>query len=258
MLFRLGSIRLLVAAAVACCLAGCGGSNKPPLTRLLLLFDVSGSTSGPRIRGHFRKELTDKVIPTLQPDMELVAGLITGNTLRDADLRVRVLVPAGSWTDSPRRTKREMRNMREKAVQGCTEIIAKGYSDASDLMNAFRFAETVLKGESKAKISILVVFSDMVEQTSRYDFLKERLTQERIQEIIETERKAGRLPDLKGIDVWVTGLGCSLKADSLNKEEEVKAFWLAYFHACGARTSKHRLGASLINFGISTAGKGND
>ena len=100
----------------------------------------------------------------------------------------------------------------------------------------------------KATSKRLVMFSDMIEQTDRYDFSK-RLTPERMTEIIEAERSGGRLPHLKGVKVWVAGATAQPK-EGVHPDNifAIQNFWLQYFKATGADLTKDRYAATLLNW----------
>lgn len=122
----------------------------------------------------------------------------------------------------------------------------------TDLMNAFQLAEKVFNGESVrgASEKILVIFSDMIEQTRRHDFSSENLTEARISQILDIERKAGRLPELRGVKVWVAGATAAGSGSGLPPEkiQRIQQFWLRYFKACSADLTKERYASTLLNF----------
>ena len=58
------------------------------------------------------------------------------------------------------------------------------------------------------------------------------------------KRKKGRLPDLAGVKIYITGA----TAGTPDKFFAVQNFWLMYFKECGASLSKENYGATLLNF----------
>jgi hypothetical protein len=79
----------------------------------------------------------------------------------------------------------------------------------------------------------LFIFSDMIEQTNWYDFAKIELNDENIKEIIENEKKLGRLPSLDSVSLYIVGAGNSkLKISELQKER-IEKFWRNYFKETG-------------------------
>ena len=60
------------------------------------------------------------------------------------------------------------------------------------------------------------------------------------------ERKSGRIPDLKGVQVWVAGAGGSTPEQYLR----IQDFWIRYFQAAGADLRVNRYGAGLMDFSL--------
>jgi len=96
-----------------------------------------------------------------------------------------------------------------------------------------------------------VVFSDMIEQSGRYDFSGIPLDDEAVQRIIAKEREGKRLPKLDGVKVWVAGATASTGAGlSSDRILQIQSFWLTYFKACGADLTKERYAPTLLGFSI--------
>ena len=58
----------------------------------------------------------------------------------------------------------------------------------------------------------------------------------------------GRIPDLRGVEVYVAGAGVT---DDMHAPEQVRAmraFWLELFDRAGASLPEHRYGPQLIDF----------
>src|SRR5438445_12498826 len=96
----------------------------------------------------------------------------------------------------------------------------KRAAPATDVIDAMQLAERVFstyEGNQK----LLVVFSDMIEESRRYNFATEKLTASRIGQIIANEQEAGCLPDLEGAEARIVGAGETtsggLPADKLLK-----------------------------------------
>jgi hypothetical protein len=87
----------------------------------------------------------------------------------------------------------------------------------------------------------------MIEQSRRNDFSRELLTPARVQQIIERERSANRLPDLREVEVCVVGAGAA-RSGGITPERflVIQEFWLQYFKAAGANLPKARYGSALL------------
>ena len=182
-----------------------------------------------------------------------MADVITENTLVTLSLPINETFPAyNPLVDNPLTHKRKM----EKAVkiaEGKAKklLFERPPAPRTDLLNAFQAADKVFNGERCKAVphKILVVFSDMIEQSSRYDFTRENLAEKRIQEIIQTLKRQKQLPNLQGVKVWVAGATAAVKG-GLNPKKiyQIEDFWLTYFAACGADLTKERYFTTLINF----------
>ena len=96
----------------------------------------------------------------------------------------------------------------------------------------------------KNEKNILVIFSDMIEESGDYNFAKETLSEKRIQEIISKEKGKKRIPDLAGVKVYITGA----TATTSDKFFAVQNFWFIYFKECGATLAKENYGSALLSF----------
>lgn len=101
----------------------------------------------------------------------------------------------------------------------------------------------------KAAHRTLVVFADMVEDSERANFERENLSARRIKAILDLEEKNGRLPDMKGVDVWVAGATPN-RAMGEARIRSIEKFWEAYFSRCGALLTPDRYGPALFNFAL--------
>jgi len=111
------------------------------------------------------------------------------------------------------------------------------------LMSSLHVAEKVFKSDKKDK-SVLVIMSDMIEDSSGYNFERERLSDTRVSEILSREKERNRLTDLGSVKVYVTGA----RASSTEQLHTIQNFWLRYFKECGADLSKEHYGPTLITF----------
>lgn len=277
--FLLGLVGLLLTAL----LPGCG---KPPQTALFVLFDLSGSTSSPVIRQRYYREFVEEVIglppsspapngatPSTAPtatlkltpvdnrfqDGVIVEGdIISANSLATGSIPLKGNVPPyNGFKDNPLKYQSQTAKAYSSLKSQAKELILQHAPEShSDLMNAFQLAAKMFQSDTckSAPHKVLVVFSDMLEQTSQYDFSVENLTSRRIQAMIQQERDSGRLPDLNGVQVWVSGATAAEKGGVSPKQiYQVQDFWLAYFQACGADMTKAHYGPSLVNFQLPTS-----
>ena len=184
-----------------------------------------------------------------------MGDVVTSDSLATASFPLDVEIPAYSpWVDSPMTYRPKKQKALKQASDAAAGLIRAHPADrGTDLMNAFQLAEKTFEADRNrgASQKILVVFSDMVEQTHRYDFASMKLTDAEAVKVIAAERKAGRLPDLKGVKVWVAGAtaapGAGLDADRIYR---IQSFWLRYFPACGASLSRDHYSTTLLDFSV--------
>jgi len=116
-------------------------------------------------------------------------------------------------------------------------------STKTAILGSLQVAERVFKKGRKDK-SVLVIMSDMIEDSSDYNFEREKLTDKRIAEIIAKGKAKKRLPDLNGVKIYVAGARASAREQFYN----IQNFWLKYFKECGANLSKENYGSALLSF----------
>ena len=113
----------------------------------------------------------------------------------------------------------------------------------SDIMGAISLAASAFIANPRDR-AVLISLSDMIEDTyGGYDLEQEKLSEQRIGEIIDSEKAAGRLPDLRNVEVHVVA------ASHLERERffDVRNFWMQYFAAVGAKLSPENYG-SILHF----------
>ncbi|MCD6116125.1 hypothetical protein J7K93_03845, partial [bacterium] len=113
----------------------------------------------------------------------------------------------------------------------------------TEIMGALQTAERVFMSYDQHR-KVLVIMSDMLEDSKLYRFTKENLTDTRITSIISAEEENKRIPDLKGVKVYVTGA----IAGNSQKYFQVRNFWYKYMEKCGAVLSHENYGSNLIRF----------
>lgn len=250
---KVASCTCLAVATAVMLLSGCGGSKSgAPVRAIFVLFDISRSTDSTVVRQRYFDDFVS-VVQSCKGGEVIMGDIITENTLASASFPINQTFPE----DDPITTNEML--FRRAMKKACSSLCANAHNiilksppaSRTDLMNSFELADKILNGGNNrgSKSKILVVFSDMVEQSPHYDFASVRLDQKRIKAIIEAERASGRLPDLHGVRVWVAGATATphhgLDSSKINS---IQNFWVAYFKACGADFSKYRYSQRLINF----------
>ena len=250
-----------VALAAAASLMGCG--DKPPATAVFVLFDLTGCVKDPAIQKRYESGF-EQIVATLWNEKDPTRGVkkgavvmgdkITHNTMATASYPITATLPAFGMMKAQAKVEDEIKAATKALGEQAKALLGeKTEQPNTDLMNAFQLADKVSNGEecSAASQKLLVVFSDMIEQSGRYDFSAIPLNDEAVQKIIAKEREGKRLPKLDGVKVWVAGATASTGAGlSSDRILQIQSFWLTYFKACGADLTKERYAPTLLGFSI--------
>jgi len=213
---------------------------------LCVFFDLSQSAQN--VRAGYRADF-ERVVDGLAGGEHVLGAGITAQSLASGRFQIDGVIPKYSpFTDSKLTFRKRLQSSQAAVKQDARKLLDGPAAPATDLMGAMQLAEKVFQGSGavSAKVRLLIVFSDMVEDSARYNFQKENLTPARITAVVESERKAGRLPMLKGVRVWVSGAGGAAPEKFL----QIQDFWMQYFHAAGADLAKGHYGAGLMDFSI--------
>jgi hypothetical protein len=218
---------------------------------IYVLFDISGSTAKKEIRQRYYNDFL-KILDEINGGEILICDLITENTMATSSQPVNESFPIyNPFIMNKENFKRKLNKQKEKVKAQVDSLIFSSSTPMTDLLNAFQAADKILNGElyKDDTCKILVIFSDMIEETKSYNFKKEKLTSKRIEQIINELKKENKLPNLKGVKVWVAGAGVEI-GGGLPPEKiyEIENFWMRYFKECGADLTKDRYSTTLINF----------
>jgi len=260
-------ITVIVAIIFVCGLFAC--QKKGVTKTVVLLCDLSESTKHVR---NFYLDSFKTVLSSISHGDVLVMAKITEASITEPSIPIKKEFPPfvakdkmGNPTDNPvivRRLKEEADKNLEETKSELLKIattLVRGSEPPigdrpevkepskrilrTDIFSSLHVAAGLFK-EYKRDKSILVVLSDMIEESSDYDFKKEHLTERRIEAIIRKEKAADRLPDLRGVKVYVVCAGVTTK----DMFFALQRFWLRYFKECGADLKKERYASALAAF----------
>jgi len=233
--------------------------EKSPQKTIVVLCDLSESTSN--LRDAYLDSFKKVTSPIGHGDV-IVAAKITEASITEPEIPVKEAFPEfvpqdkmGNPTDNPVLVKKAKKEADERLGREKEEIakIANHIFFAkrddrqrilhTDIMSSLHVAEKVFKNYRRDR-SILVMLSDMIEDSSEYNFEKENLTDRRIEEILAKEKARNRIPDLRDVKVYVVAAG----AGGSKRFFAAQNFWLRYFKECGANLSKENYGSALLDF----------
>jgi hypothetical protein len=96
---------------------------------------------------------------------------------------------------------------------------------------------------------VLVLCSDGVQDSAELSFYKTHITPEFIGSFIGRLKRAGRLPDLRSVQVFVVGAsGAVWRGRRVNAEYEMETFWRSLVQASGGDLLSEHYGPALMDF----------
>ena len=216
-------------------------SPQPPRF-IIILVDMSGSAD--QARRTVCKEAFEKIYKNLRHGDRVVVGTITSHSYIDFKPAVDEEIPKKTVWDNRLQFERNLTKTKENIRREVNKLLSsRGGSPLTEILDSLNIADTIFHDE-KERQKILVILSDMIEDSKEYKFDKDKITEEYINRVIRYRREKDLMPSLSGVKVYVAGASA---ADS-NTFRAVQTFWARYFAESKADFSPHRYGHSLINF----------
>lgn len=205
-----------------------------PSKTVFVLFDVSDTTKSPGTRDQYMTDFKSILDKKINPGDAIAADRISESSAAGSTLPINKEFE-GMFESNLFKTRKSKKTILEVA-----DALLKRPDKVkhTDIMSSLQIAERIFSTYGK-KRNILVIMSDMVEDSQNYNFEKERLTDKRITAIIDREKKAKRLPDLGHVKVYAVKNATSESRESF---EGIENFWLRYFKECGAEITKAQYG----------------
>jgi hypothetical protein len=229
--------------------------EKTTTKTVVILCDFSGSTKD--VRPLYLETFT-RVLQSINLGDAIVLAKITDASITEPEMPIQESFKAitrNPITDNNLKKNKEEKQAKAQLEQKKNDMLAKaketliptGLPDKkilkTDIMSSLLVAEKVFSNFHRDK-NVLLICSDMIEDSSRYNFEKAKLNDQKIQEIINKEKSEGRLPNLNGDNVYVIAAGKSNSDMFL----AVQKFWLSYFNETGAQLPKEHYGSTLVSF----------
>ena len=216
-------------------------NNEQKPRAILIFVDMSGSTN--LARQTVYRECFEKIYEDLNQGDRIVVGMITGRSFIDFKPVVDVEIPKKSVWVNRIQFERSLTETKEKIRAEVQRLLSqKDGTPRTEILNSLNIAETILHNEKREKI--LVLLSDMIQDSKEYDFSSTKITDDYIDKVIKYRLKKNLIPNLAGVKVYVAGASGS---DS-HKYRSIERFWARYFEKAGADYSHHRYGHTLISF----------
>jgi isoleucyl-tRNA synthetase len=216
--------------------------NNDEKPRAIIVFvDMSGSTN--LARATVYRECFEKIYENLRQGDRIVIGMITGRSFIDFKPVVDVEIPKKSVWLNRIQFERGLTETKEKIRQEVGRLLSqKNGTPRTEILNSLNIAETIFHKEEREKI--LVLLSDMIQDSREYDFSSTKITNDYINKVIRYRLKNNLIPNLAGVKIYVAGASGS---DS-HKYRSIENFWARYFKKAGADYSHHRYGHTLLSF----------
>lgn len=225
-----------------------------PKIGIVALFDISASTDQNALRQRYQTEFMEIVSKLATYDgLIMRADAIRATPLAETTFPIRVNMSRMNVVNKNEdNLDDQVKKVKAEVLQSLTDLFSQNpATQQTRILDAIEVTSRIFNGEDMKGITDrrLVMFSDMIESSDRYEFTQVHLSEKAIAEMIQKDKRNGRIPSLGGIHVWVAGAGAGggsgLSGDQLRGIEQ---FWLAYFRAAGADLAPERYGSTLLNF----------
>ena len=249
--------RALAAALIALVGTGCQPRQDARAKSgavFLILVDRSESVNNPEMRKLYLRSLKTILRSPRHGDVFLV-GWITDHSATELQLPVNEAFPPfcpendNPLVVGPERAKADsaLESLRARIADTVEHLLLSQDRTImhTAILQSLELAQRVF-ANFEGSPNVLVIMSDMVEDSEKLNFLKEHLTSARTHAIINGLRSEGRLPDLRGVRVQVLGAATG----NGPHDRQVREFWFSLFRTTGAALRPAEYGAALITFDL--------
>ena len=208
---------------------------------IVVLVDMSGSTN--KARRTTYSEAFDKIYKNLQQGDRIVIGTITSNSYIDFKPVVDAEIPKQSiWVNRIQYEQKLAKTKTHVRTEVDRLLSRRKGTPYTEILNSLNIADTIFHSEKRKKI--LVILSDMVQDSEEYNFERSRIDDKYVSDLIRYRHQQKLVPNLAEVKVYVAGAS----ADDSRKFRAIQQFWSRYFAETGADYSTHRYGHSLLAF----------
>jgi hypothetical protein len=220
-------------------LVSCQAEKGPPPKVVVVFVDVSASVKDFDVYHDAWKKIVDR----LTAGDRVLLGRITHETFTQFRPLVDESLPTFSWiSDNSRDYDKKLKQTKERLSKVIDESLKAPRSQKTDILNTSALADKIFHGDKRR--AVLVLLSDMLEDSDAHNFEKVKVDETFARRVIEEKHRKGEMPDLKGATIYVAGASAKNAAKAL----EVQRFWLGYFKAANGNLSPQNYGPALINF----------
>ena len=237
----------VIMAAMLLFAVNCSAKNAEVKRHIIFIVDFSGSvgenlenywkiielvTGCNRPQPDTKKPDTKEICPGIKGGDRITVLKITGQSRRKPEIMADKYFPEKGFFDSKLRHKKKLRKIKTSFRDNLLTGFKKAAkANNTEILASLRLAEQYLndvKGEKK----IVIILSDMIEESEFYNFRNNRI---RPDIILNQEEKANRLPNLSNVIVYVSGA----YAVNDTKYDKIMEFWKKYFSKTGAKLKNY-------------------
>jgi hypothetical protein len=257
-----GLLALLALPALALA-AGCTRSSLsqaiPQKGSAVVVFVDFSSSVGGNERAGFKREIDKQILPWLQPGDSFLVASIHDKTLTEFRPLVEAELPPrpqfSGWANNVIKFNREAKEtdariIQVKATLRTETAQALGGSNKAqytDIFSSLLLTEKLFSAETRHKV--LILMSDMIEDSPPYAFDRLAWTPTTTQKILSELEAKGAIADLRGVCVYVSGVS----APSAELATNIGRFWEAYFRKAGADLHPSRYAHVLLHWPPATS-----
>lgn len=219
----------------------------PP--RTIVLFDLSGSTANPEVRARYLQDFKLVATSTAERHGAIYGEIIGANPTDDSVTPIaQDFMPTGRFQGNALYEKAEIKRRIAAADAQAELVLRQAAQPGTDIFSGITLAARLARRFGGSGRITLVLFSDMLE-THTFNFYTADLSSNGLQSMIRSLRSSGRIPDLHGVNVYVTGAGID-PSGKLPAERNfaIERFWIRYFTEAGAVLESGHYTARLVTF----------
>lgn len=213
--------------------------------------DCSNSTADKYIRDAYRNDFK-KILKTADEGDIIVIDRISSNSFSTSD-PLTVSIPEYSIFGA---NKDKFEKFRDSLKKDFAEKSEKYFTDPeyteTDILNSINSSIIYLRnGELKSFRKIIVLFSDMIQETEELDLTENNGDERQIKKIITNLEKENKIFNLDSIEIYVSGATYSeLKGTEINLRQTkfIKEFWKEYFLRCNMKYRDEMYQSRLAEF----------
>lgn len=233
-------------------LSSCGSKKEVilPSKVVCVLFDLSETTNTPEIRKYY-KDKFKLILNKMNPADILEAALITEKSISELYFSIEYSFPVfdpqtdNKMISDAKRLQFDslMVFSKDSLVNVADSVLFKPKRKIlrTEILSSLQVAERVFKSFKQPR-KVLVIFSDMIEESSIANFAISTPLESQTKSIVSTQKTKSLLPNLQDVTVYCVG-ATAKQTDDYNS---IRKFWMTYFKETGANLKDY--GAALIKF----------